>query len=283
MAEENSVERSLCIIKKVFAFRIPPNTSGSGHKASDWPSTPIWTGRLRVVSKGKKAYVKLEHLDKDGLFAMTEVTSMRVVEPVVDSSRYFVLRVEDGRGNHAFLGLGFNSRDEAFDFKVSLQDFENEKNGAKRAQEAMAELGPSQDFSLPVGTTIKVELKTKKKKKSEIKTSDAVNTGDSGTRFSLAPPPKKGDKPTVKKADENKSSSSSTAASSTTSSSANNNTGLFDFASEFSTLNVQDKPAANSNSASSDVFDPFGSSSAPTANSQAQKPAANNNSDWVDF
>lgn len=275
MAEDNSFERNLCIIKKVFAFKIPPNTSGSGHKASDWPSQPIWTGRLRVVAKNKRAFIKLEHLDKDGLFAMTEVTSMRVVEPVADSSRYFVLRVEDGRGNHAFLGLGFNSRDEAFDFKVSLQDFENEKNGAKRAQEAMAELGPSQDFSLPEGTTIKVELKTKKtKKKSEIKTSSDT---DASGRFSLAPPPKKGDKPAVKKPEETKANTATT-------SSPAANANLFDFANEFSTLNVQDKPVANNSAAAaSDLFDPFGS--APASNSQAAKPTANNNSsgDWVDF
>ena len=33
---------------------------------------------------------------------------------VIDSSRYFVLRLEDGKGRHAFIGIGFNSREEAF-------------------------------------------------------------------------------------------------------------------------------------------------------------------------
>jgi adaptin ear-binding coat-associated protein 1/2 len=46
------------------------------------------------------------------------------VESVVDSSRYFVLRLDDGKGNRAFVGLGFSNREEAFDFKVAMQEHE---------------------------------------------------------------------------------------------------------------------------------------------------------------
>ena len=42
------------------------------------------------------------------------------VEGVLDSSRYFVVRVEDG-GRKAYIGMGFLERSDSFDFSTSMR------------------------------------------------------------------------------------------------------------------------------------------------------------------
>ena len=41
------------------------------------------------------------------------------VEAVLDSSRYFVVRVEDS-GKRAYIGMGFLERSDSFDFSTSI-------------------------------------------------------------------------------------------------------------------------------------------------------------------
>jgi len=175
---DDNLEESHCTIDKVYVFQIPKLTGAStGHSARDWPKQAIWSGRLRVVSKGRKCSVLLEHLDKDGLFAACPYTNKSCVEQVSDSSRYFVLRVTDGQGHFASIGIGFKQRSEAFNFKVALQDFENQGSRQEKAEEYLSSL-PSQDYAIPQGKSIHVKLaavgadtstKTKKKKKKKEK------------------------------------------------------------------------------------------------------------------
>jgi serine/threonine kinase 38 len=196
----NDLEETHFTAQKVFVFDIPKPAAGTlGYRAADWPKTAIWTGRLRVASKGEKLFVLLEHTDKDGLFASCPLTGPNVVEKVTDSSRYFALRLSDGKGRHAVIGLGFQEREQAFDFKVAIQDFENRN---KAPTEAPAE-APT-DFSLPQGGKIHVNLpgakETKEGKKKE------ANQAASVPALAAPPGPKKGKD---KKEDEGKSEAQS--------------------------------------------------------------------------
>ena len=49
------------------------------------------------------------------------------VEAVVDSTRYFVVRVKDEKANReALIGLGFRDREEAGDFRMALAKYESD-------------------------------------------------------------------------------------------------------------------------------------------------------------
>ena len=134
--EEEAFEHTLLVVREVSVYKIPPRTTSGGYKCGEWlQSDKIWSGRLRVVSCGDRCEIRLEDPATGELFAACFVLPGQresAVETVLDSSRYFVLRIEDGRGKHAFFGLGFNERNEAFDFNVALSDHQKY---VKREQE----------------------------------------------------------------------------------------------------------------------------------------------------
>jgi hypothetical protein len=117
--------------QECFVYKIPPLKNESGHRANDWDVNKwLWSGRLRIAAKGDELTVYLEDLDANGeggaLFAACPVrepgTGPTSVETVTDSSRYFVLRIEDGKGHHQYIGMGFRERPDAYDFTATLAD-----------------------------------------------------------------------------------------------------------------------------------------------------------------
>ncbi|RMC07538.1 hypothetical protein DUI87_17012 [Hirundo rustica rustica] len=162
-AAELEYESVLCVKPDVNVYRIPPRTSNRGYRASDWKlDHPDWTGRLRVTSKGKIAYIKLEDKVSGELFAQAPIDQYPgiAVETVADSSRYFVIRIQDGTGRSAFIGIGFTDRGDAFDFNVSLQDHfkwvKQETEISKESQEA--DTRPKLDLGFKEGQTIKLNI-----------------------------------------------------------------------------------------------------------------------------
>ena len=109
-------------------YAIPPAPTHAGHRADGW-NVEKWLKavRVKVTAKGERGHIKLEDVETGELFAACplprDAPVSTAVEPVLDSSRYFVLRVEDeATRRHAFLGLGFRQRDDASDFKLAVQE-----------------------------------------------------------------------------------------------------------------------------------------------------------------
>ena len=173
---DGDVEYTLMITAGASAYRIPPR-GPSGHASGTWRvADKLFEGRVRVVACGETATIRLEDVATNELFAQCPVPLGRrtqCVEPACDSSRNFVLRLasvdDQGREHHAFVGLGFPERSQAFDFSAALADHERRcRNEAAAAApgasggtaEAAEEPEPEPNrFALEEGQTIRVKSK----------------------------------------------------------------------------------------------------------------------------
>ncbi|KAF2880641.1 hypothetical protein ILUMI_25535 [Ignelater luminosus] len=184
----DSYESVLLVKPEVFVFNIPPRSSNRGYRAADWNlAEPSWTGRMRLVSKGNELAMKLEDKNNGELFAKCPIDTYPgiALEPVSDSSRYFVVRIQDDNGRTAFIGLGFGDRSDSFDLNVALQDHFKWVKKEKQINEEPA--GPKLDLQFKEGETIKINMKITKKDGSEA-TSKAKPRTNTGTGL-LPPPP----------------------------------------------------------------------------------------------
>ncbi|XP_025711915.1 adaptin ear-binding coat-associated protein 2 isoform X3 [Callorhinus ursinus] len=190
--EEGEYESVLCVKPEVHVYRIPPRATNRGYRAAEWQlDQPSWSGRLRITAKGQVAYIKLEDRTSGELFAQAPVDQFpgTAVESVTDSSRYFVIRIEDGNGRRAFIGIGFGDRGDAFDFNVALQDHfkwvRQQCEFAKQAQNP--DQGPKLDLGFKEGQTIKLNIANMKKKEGAAGSPRARPASTGG--LSLLPPP----------------------------------------------------------------------------------------------
>jgi len=184
--DDDTIEQTLIVIKQCFVYKIPPRATAQGHKAADWDlQNPMWTGRCVATSIGDKCKVKLEDPNSGELFATCDVTGSSV-EPVTDSSRYYVIKIEDGSGRRAFIGMGFTERSDAFDFSAALQDHAKYQKQKKESEAYIqrAATQPKTDYSLPEGAKIHVELKNKKPA-----SSTASSSGQGSFNGGFLPPP----------------------------------------------------------------------------------------------
>ncbi|KAI4810549.1 adaptin ear-binding coat-associated protein 1-like [Pseudochaenichthys georgianus] len=194
---QSEYESVLCVKPEVNVYRIPPRASNRAIRAADWKlDAPDWTGRMRVTARGKLVFVKLEDKISGELFAQAPVEEFPglTVETVSDSSRYFVLRIQDDSGRSAFIGIGFGDRGDAFDFNVALQDhFKWVKQDDEFKKQAQTpDTTPKLDLGFKEGQTITLNIgQSKKKDRSRPQSSGGFGLLPPPPGGKLAPPPVK--------------------------------------------------------------------------------------------
>ncbi|CBY40597.1 unnamed protein product, partial [Oikopleura dioica] len=178
-----SMESTILTKPECLVYKLPPRNSVRGYRAADWGlDKPSWTGRMRVTARDEKVSIKLEDTTNGQLFAECPITEYptKDIESVNDSSRYFVLRIQN-QGRSAFIGIGFRDRGDSFDFNVALQDhYKWVKNSNEPAEPSNV---PKLNLGLAEGQTFKINLAGKMNADRE----RPKPTSTSG--ISLLPPP----------------------------------------------------------------------------------------------
>ncbi|KDQ10591.1 hypothetical protein BOTBODRAFT_490791 [Botryobasidium botryosum FD-172 SS1] len=205
---DDDIESILFVCREVSVFRVPPRASNAGYRAQDWGDlgAPLWKGRMRIVETSSACAIRLEDATTDlfsgEVFAQAPYDSTGAsVEATLDSSRYFVLRVEDS-GKKAYIGVGFTERTESFDFNVALQDYTKRQKALLNPQTPTDEssssasphlpTGPKKDYSLQPGQTFSINIPHGiKKTGGGIGGHKSVGSGGGGGGggFPLLPPP----------------------------------------------------------------------------------------------
>ncbi|KAL8713040.1 MAG: hypothetical protein Q9220_002900 [cf. Caloplaca sp. 1 TL-2023] len=245
--DPETITRVLFISPLVHIYTVPPLSSTKGYLSTSFSplllppssppkSPPIETlTRLRVLETSAPSYssnasssnphcdggednqgttittfILLEDRDTGALFAEAPYTSPLTVQPVVDSSRFFALRVQDRANNRtAMLGIGFEERSEAFDFGVCLQGVRRvmgmEKDVSSSAAAQMKGLGArrgeeeggksKKNWGLKEGEMIRVEIgggKGGRRTTTVEGKKEEAGDGDVGALFAIKPPPEGG-------------------------------------------------------------------------------------------
>jgi hypothetical protein len=155
LEDEDTVESCRCVITEAHVFKLPPNPTAGGWRGADW-ADEVWQGTVKVVERGEMTLVLLVDRVSGAIFAVCPIKD-GAVDRCVDSSRYFVLRIENANGRHMFIGMAFNERNDAFDFNTSLEDAKRERLAAKNPVEQLP--GLNKDYSIKEGEKIRVKIK----------------------------------------------------------------------------------------------------------------------------
>ncbi|KAH6764161.1 Adaptin ear-binding coat-associated protein 1 NECAP-1 [Perilla frutescens var. frutescens] len=100
--QQQAFEPVLFQVPECYVYMIPPRISAASYRADEWNVNKwAWEGSLKVISKGVECIIRLEDKTTGELYARAFLRDGEPypVETVIDSSRYFVLQVEEDIGS----------------------------------------------------------------------------------------------------------------------------------------------------------------------------------------
>lgn len=156
LQDPDVIERVRCVILDAHVFKLPSRPTSGGWRGADWRDE-VWQGTVKVVERGEMTLVLLVDRNAGNIFAVCPIKD-GAVDRCVDSSRYFVLRIENANGRHMFIGMAFNERNDAFDFNTSLEDAKREREAAREPQQQLPDV-PAKDYTIKEGEKIRVNIK----------------------------------------------------------------------------------------------------------------------------
>ncbi|KAG7374863.1 DUF1681 domain containing protein [Nitzschia inconspicua] len=129
------LRQTLMTHDECFVYKVPPLATASGYRANEWNlAQPLQTCGFQVERRDNDLYLLFTLENHTKLFAVSKITDgenvQRSVEPVLDSSRYFVTKIsqqqqqQQSNNRTALLGFGFRDRDVAIDLLGNLQQFQ---------------------------------------------------------------------------------------------------------------------------------------------------------------
>mmetsp|Transcript_27010 Transcript_27010/g.65552 ORF Transcript_27010/g.65552 Transcript_27010/m.65552 type:complete len:252 (-) Transcript_27010:310-1065(-) len=188
MSEQSGslLRQTLMNVDECFVYRVPPMATSGGHRAENWDlSNPLQTCGFQVERRDNDLFLLFTTENHTKLFALAKCQNnpARSVEPVMDSSRYFVTHIQNNHGKSALIGFGFRDRDVAIDLLGNLQQFqksiERELQAKSMKMKEIPRLGEGEKIHINLGTS---RRKSAKAIKVEKKSSDGP--------FLLKKPPK---------------------------------------------------------------------------------------------
>ena len=183
------LEQTLIQLRECFVYKVATTHSSRGFCAGDWGlDKPLATCTCIVKSRGEEAAVQLfdnktKGQNKRKMLAQSVIVlnpdptsdKSRIewfCENVTDSSRYFVLKVQNPKDPKkiASLGIGFRQKESAYGFTAALQDhakYVRRVRASKLADKntALQNSEPAKDMTLKSMIKINVKLAKRKKKK----------------------------------------------------------------------------------------------------------------------